>query len=180
MFTIAALSGPLQAEGLAGFYIGPFSLELGGRSDGPYFAIDARDSYPICRAIDDQNLLNLTVRTREKISDKEFKIVVKKITIEPYLFGRNNRRQHILKGKITNEALIKEVTVKYGEDTDGEERSLPGTFKIESEGKFSSVNVDQIMEISVIPDSQFDIPKDYNKNAYNDVVDVICEVDAGA
>ena len=179
LFAIACLTGPVYAD--LGFFLGPFSLELGGRGDTPAFAIDARDTYPICRAIDDQSLLNLIVRVREKVSDKEFKVTVKKITIEPYLFGRNNRRQHVLKGKITNEAVVKEVTVKYGEEADNVEgRALPGTFKIQSEGNISSVNVDQIMEISLVPDSHFDIPKDYNKDAYTDIVDVICEVDTHA
>ncbi|CRX37924.1 hypothetical protein [Estrella lausannensis] len=179
LLAIACLTGSSYAD--IGFYLGPFSLELGGRGDAPTFAIDARDTYPICRAIDEQNLLNLIVRVREKVSDKEFKITVKKITLEPYLFGRNNRRQHLLKGKITNEAVVKEVTVKYGEEADNAEgRALPGTFKIQNEGSISTVNVDQILEISILPDTHFDIPKDYDKDAYNDVVDVICEIDANA
>ena len=110
-------------------------------------------------------------------SIKEFKMVIKRITIEPYLFGMDNRHQPVLKGKIIEEKMIKEVTVKYGEESSESEKNLSGTFQIEkSKGDVSTLNVNRIQRIAVIEDSHFSIPKNYDKNSYNDVVNVICEV----
>ena len=165
-----------HADGL-GFFLGPFSLQFGGEVNGPTVFSDGMSSDPICRAIVTQKQLELIAEMKENISDKEFKMVIKRITIEPYLFGMDNRHQPVLKGKIIEEKMIKEVTVKYGEESSESEKNLSGTFQIEkSKGDVSTLNVNRIQRIAVIEDSHFSIPKNYDKNSYNDVVNVICEV----
>lgn len=164
------------ADGI-GVYLGPFSLEFGGSLNSPTVYSEGMNSDPICRAIVMQKQLELTVEMKENISDKEFKVVSKRITIEPYLFGMSNRHQPLLKGKIIEENIIKEVTVKYGDDWSESEKSLSGTFQIEKKkGDVTTLNINRIQRIVVIEHSHFSIPKDYDKNSYNDVVNVICEV----
>lgn len=165
-----------HADGI-GFNLGPFSLQFGGSSNGPTIYSERMNSDPICRAIVMQKQLELIAEMKENISDKEFKIVIKRITIEPYLYGMNNRHQPVLKGKIIEEKMIKEVTVKYGDESPENEKSLSGTFQIEKgKGDITTLNVNRIQRIAVIENSHFSIPKGYDKNSYNDVVNVICEV----
>lgn len=169
-------TGAVYADGL-GVSIGPLSLQL-GTPNIPMIRLDPRDSDPICRAIGGQRLLEMIVQIREKINDKEFKVITKAIKIEPYLFGIDKRHQFLLKGKVVDERMIKEVSVKFGADADADEKGLSGTFQIEKQkGNVISLNVDRIQEIRLIDSSHFDIPKDYDPNSYSDIVNVICEVD---
>lgn len=175
--TSLLIGSAAYADGF-GFNLGPFSLQFGGGSGGRVVTMADIQTDPICHAIARQKHLGLIVKGREKVSDKEFKIVIKKITIEPYLFGTNNRRQPVLKGKVIDEKMIKEITIKYGEGEDIDENgSMSGTFQIEQKkGDISRLKVDQIEQIFIIEDSHFDVPKGYDKNSYNDVVNVICEL----
>lgn len=173
------VAGPAHALGF-GFDLGPFSLQLGGwPSGGPVITQADIGADPICRAIMQHKLLHITVQGKEKVSDTEVKIVTKQITIEPYLFGTNNRHQPVIKGKVVEEKMIKEVTIKFGDENAANlsEGTLTGVFEPEkATGDGTSLNLDRIQQILVIEDSHFDAPAGYNPDAYSDIVNVICEI----
>lgn len=179
LFASTLLVGTAYADGF-GFSLGPFSLQFGGPS-GRVVTTSEMASDPICSAISQHKDLEIIVEGREKVSNKEAKIVTKKITIEPYLFGTNNRRQPVLKGKVISEKMLREVTIKYGEeekDNAMDNQPLSGVFQTkQKKGDVSTLNIDKIQRINIVEDSHFDTPKDYDKNSYNDVVNVICELD---
>lgn len=181
LFGITFFYASLSAQGL-GFNIGPFSMQF--NLDGSYYANDHRDvlDSPICYAIENHKKLDMIVESHEKVSSKEFRIVTKKLIVAPYAFGITQDGKPVLNGSVTNEKLIKEVTIKYGddqidiaaEDSAGKEDRgfFSGWFKSE---KSENIDIRKISNLFVINDSRFDMPRDY-KSIKGDKVRVICEV----
>lgn len=147
------LTGPLSAFS---FNLGPFDLSFNGGHGGSY-------SEQICNAIHDQRQLVVTVEGREIVSDREQKIVTRTLLIEPYAYGVDAKGNPILRGNVVRDDLVKEMTVKYGEEqfekTDMENNqenqdSSSGLFRTGKE----DLDIRKITEIRVVEDSHFDAP----------------------
>lgn len=186
---IAAFSlfaGSLQA---LGFGVGPFDLNFAAGWDT---SDDDRFGYvsdPICSAIENQKKIEVIVKFVDQKSDNELKIIKKRLTVEPYAFGFNNDHQPILQGNVVSEKMVKEVTIKYGDEEVrksrvGKEKKngfFSGMFKSKKNdyGNYGSVNIQRIGEIRILEDSHFDVPKDFEKNFAdedNEMTEVVCKV----
>jgi hypothetical protein len=92
----------------------------------------------------------------------------------------------VLRGNIVNEKLIKEVSIKYGEDKfgDGEDANdwsdrkedgfFSGWFKSDK-SQNTDIDIQKISNLYVINDSHFDAPKNY-KGLKDDNIHVICQL----
>lgn len=172
-----------------GLQLGPFDLELGRyRSDPPQsqrVAAVAVSYDPICTAIARRQQLEMTVEWREKISDTEYKVTVKRVTVEPYLFGKKKDGQLILRGNVVAERLQKEVSLKYGDGYDqrwdtghfvpNDESAYTGTYSSKDGKGVNTMGFERISEIRVL-DQGFEPPKDFNDVFRDDVAVVICTV----
>ncbi len=166
------LSSTISAQEF-GFNIGPFSLLFNA---GHRAYLDA----PICYAISNQKRLEIIVENKEKTSEKEIKITVKMLIIEPYAFGVTGEEKPVLQGNVVEEKLVKEVSVKYGEERFkdayqelGEKEGIfSGWFKT---SKNQTIDVRKITNLDVIEDSHFDIPKNY-KGPKREEMHVICQL----
>lgn len=147
------LTGPLSAFS---FNLGPFDLSFNGGHGDTY-------SEQICNAIHDQRQLVVTVEGREIVNDKEQKIVIRTLLIDPYAYGIDAKGYPILRGNVVKDDLVKEVTVKYGEeqfeemdikDNQEDQNSSSGLF---STGK-EDLDIRKVTEIRVVEDSHFDAP----------------------
>lgn len=174
------LTSSIQAQDF-GFNLGPFSMQFNVGSS--YYAKDHMDilDAPICNAISNQKQLDVIVESKEKINSKEVRMTTKRLTIEPYAFGVTLDGKPVLNGNIISEKLIKEVTVKFGEEMDGDngnwsndkkEGFFSGWFKTE---KNKTIDLEKISNLYVINNSHFDAPKDYK--GLNDAnIRVICQL----
>ncbi len=146
-----------------GIDLGPFSIQLFPNDAGIPVRVETI-SDPICYAIETQRQLEMTVEMKEDISNKEFKFITKKIIVEPYLFGFGNQGQPVLQGNITSEKLIKEVTVKYGEDEknikNNQENFYTGQYMSQKEKKkVTMINLSKVADLHVLRDTHFVAPK---------------------
>lgn len=84
--------------------------------DGTSYANDHKDilDYPLC--ISKLKQVDMVVEAEEKLSAKETRFTIKRLLVEPYVYGVTKQGQPVLRSNIIKEKLIKEVTVKYGED----------------------------------------------------------------
>ena len=175
------LGSSVYADGF-GIGIGPFNLQFNaGESYTPFSTYTTVLDNPICDAISHQNQLEIIIEASDKVSAKEIKVVTKKLILEPYAFGITRDGKPVLRGNVFDEHLIKEVTVRYGEDQ-FEEKTISSEEK--NNGYFSgwfksdkSKNIDlrKVSNIRVLRDSHFDAPRNY-KGLHDDNVKVICEL----
>jgi hypothetical protein len=115
LLSMSLVAGSVYGDGF-GFSLGPFSL-LFGAFDGDYLVAHRHVlDNPICYSIMHRKKLEIIVEGAEVINSKEKKLVTKEVTVEPYAFGINEESKLFLKGKVVEEKLLKEVTVKYGEE----------------------------------------------------------------
>lgn len=178
MLGMMLMAGTAFADGF-GFNIGPFDMQFGvrtGSSDGSY-VVERRTALdnPICAAISSQQQLGFTVEGKEIISTKEIKIVTKHLIVEPYAFGVTQDGKPILRGNVVNEKLIKEVSVKYGEerfDDSNREKGYSGWFKSSDK---KNIDVENISDVQVIANSHFDAPKNY-EGIKEENIKVICQI----
>lgn len=161
-----------------GFNLGPFNLlfNLGG----PVEHANTLDN-PVCFAIKNRNLLEIFVEGSEKISTKEIKIISKILVVEPYAFGVTKDGKPTLRGNVIKEKLVKEVSVKYGEDqfneysisSDKKDNGyFSGWFKSD---KAQNIDIRKVSDVRIIEDSHFDAPKDYKKSTDANIR-IICEL----
>jgi len=171
----------------AGIYLGPFSLEFGVNDYGPgrdrdyeTFQRSTLDT-PICTAISNLKQLAITVEVADTVSKTEKKITTKSFVVEPYAYGTTMSGKPVLRGNVVSEKVIKEETLKYGDEHFDDSKS---TAKKEDNsyffGMFSSskdVNIDirRVIDIQVINDSHFDAPKNY-KGIEDKDVQINCQV----
>lgn len=179
------VSASVQGLGF-GVKLGPFELELGGgiASNRKVILED-----PICYAIRTRKLLELIMEW-EETNRNETIIITKKVTIEPYLFGRTKDGQPIIRGNVVADTVIKEITVKYPDDErdfhdedsneEKEEGFFSGLFRSSKKGQTKSdldtLNVQKIVSVNVIEQSNFNPPKDFKGIFEDDVAEVICSV----
>lgn len=85
----------------------------------------------------------------------------------------------ILRGNVVQEKLIREVTVKYGDerfdepfDKSDDQTIFSGVFSSE---KVKNLDISRVMQVQVIPDSHFAIPKNY-QGIEDENIHVICEL----
>ncbi len=167
-------NGSLQAMEIT---VGPFDFQFNaGFNDRGAMTND-----PICRAISQQKKLEFIIISKEKVNDKEIKITTKQVTVEPYAFGFTKDGKPVLRGSITNEKLVKEVTVKMGEDQTGTQIKdggvLSGTFRSnKSKENVETIDTTMIRDIKVVEDSRFDVPKNLKTLFKNDITEVVCQV----
>lgn len=177
--SILVVSGS-YADGF-GFNIGPFDLHF--NVDGPYRSETLRGTLndPICSAIVHRNRLEIIVEGAEKINSKELKVVTKKLIVEPHAFGVTQEGVPILHGDVINEKLVKEVTIRYGEDQFDEMSNPPdqkrrgylsGFFKSD---KNHTIDIRKVSDLQILTDSHFDAPRNY-KGVKEENVRVICEL----
>lgn len=183
----ALLAGSLYGDGF-GFNIGPFDLQFGVGSDGYYESgyegIYNQGRYvqrnavldnPICDAISHQQQLGFTVEGREVVNTKEVKIITKHLIVEPYAFGVTRDGKPVLRGKVIDEKLVKEVSVKFGEerfDEPKKDSAMSGWFH--SSDKVN-IDIQNIRDIQIISGSHFDAPKDF-EGIRDDNIRVICQL----
>lgn len=169
-----------QADGF-GFGIGPFSIFFNGSDRDYYISNRMVLDDPICHAIENQERLELIVEGAENVSSKERKIVTKRLIVEPYVFGITREGKPVLRGNIVEDKLVKEVTVKFGEDKfDETQVSSEGKSKGFFSGLFSSdksenIDIRKVSSVQVLRNSHFDVPKNY-KLLQEEGVRVICQV----
>lgn len=173
-------AGSLVAQDF-NFSLGPFSMQF--NVDGSYYAHDHKDilDSPLCYAISNQKQLDLVVESKEKIDSKEMKFVTKRLVIEPYAFGMTRDGKPVVQGNVVKETLLKEVTVKFGEEQKEDASSWSG----KKEGGFFSglfksnhtqtIEIQKISNLYVISDSHFDLPKNY-EGFKDDTIQVICQI----
>jgi hypothetical protein len=184
-FVLASLMlvGTVYGDGF-GVGVGPFSLQFG--SSAPSYLISNRNSLdnPICYAISHQKRLEIIVEGAENVSTKEKRIISKRLVVEPYAFGVNKDDQPILRGNVVEEKLLKEVSVKYGDDQFDETSVAPedsggGFFSgLFSSSKVKNLDIRKVVQVHVIDDSRFEIPKGYKPVDDKDIR-VICELKTG-
>ena len=144
----------------------------------------------VCYAIKNQKRMEMTVETQDIVNKKEMKIVIKKLIIEPYAFGMTSDGKPVFYGKVAQEKLDREATVKYGEDkyddqavssSEKKEKVTSGWFGAESKSawfnheKNNDIDMRNIKGIKVIEDSHFDAPKDYPGYSQTNV-QIICQL----
>lgn len=171
------------------FHLGPFDLQFGLNWPDYESAYPAEGSFlnePICYAITNQKQLSVIVRGKEQVGENGWKTVEKAITIEPYVFGLNKSGNPILRGSIVKEKMIREVTVKYGDEPS---EALPevkkerektgffsGLFKRKQENKVETINIQGFSNIQVIEDSHVNVPENVGDIFRGDIVRVICQM----
>lgn len=94
--------------------VGPAQLSLQGPPGPANFQRNFFDR-KICYAIENHARLELFIGSKDETSDKETKVTVKKITIDPYLFGIDPEGRPVLQGNVINSEVIKEVTITYSD-----------------------------------------------------------------
>lgn len=161
-----------------GINLGPFSLQLGGY--GGDFIVSHRNivDQPICFAIDNHKRLVISIEGVEIVSSKEKKIISKQILVEPYAFGVTRDGKPVLNGNIVEEKLIREVSVKFGEDRFDEpnrKSNENGNFTGVISSDKKNIDISKVVQIDVVDDSHFDAPKDY-KGVNDDNIRVICQL----
>lgn len=209
----------LTTGGLEGFGInfGPFDLQFGSAYNGygsgytrEYRTYTETPNHaalldtPICRAIEQQKKLEFIVEAKEKVNAKETKITTKRVIVEPYAFGFTKEKQPVLRGIVTSEQLIREITIKQGDDqpsdsqqkayaTDNEDDEITVEIKDKKEeqdksffsGLFrshkskddvESLNLSKVGNMRVLEDSHFDAPKDLASIFKDDIAQVVCQV----
>ncbi len=188
-------TGALAAQGFD-FGAGPFSLQFGygdgngngdGNGGGYIMQQDTRADRldnPICMAISHQQRLAITVVSKEIVSTKEKKVVIKKLIIEPYAFGTTQDGKPVLKGNVVEDKTVKEVSVTYGEDKFNKQDESKGNTPQKKgffSGMFSSnsgsnIDISKIGELEIVENSHFDVPKDFKGFQPDDKVQIICEL----
>lgn len=180
MLASALLAGSVYGDGF-GFNVGPFNMQFytGG---GEYVAISRSvlDS-PVCRAISNQKRLEIIIEVAENVSTKEKKIVTEKLIVEPYAFGITKDGKPVLRGNVVEEKLVREVSLKYGDDQFDEtsvsaKQKDKGFFSgLFSSDKSKNIDIRKVVAVKVIEDSHFDAPKDY-KGITDDSIQVLCQL----
>lgn len=172
------VAGSAYADGF-GFDLGLFNMHFGASQ--PEYMSSNRNvlENPICQAISNQEQIEFTVRGVENINAKERKMITKTIIVEPYAFGVTNDGKPVLRGKVVSEKLVREVTVKFGEDK-FDDKADASKDKGYFTGKFSSdtkknIDISRVSDIHIVDNSHFDAPKDY-KALKDDNVRVICQL----
>lgn len=180
LLTMLMLGSTAAIDGIV-FDLGPFNLQFGGYSKAYRVAHRNALDGPICFAIQHRNQLEITLEIVETVSSKEQKIITKNLVIEPYAFGVSEDDKPILQGNVVKEELVKEVTLKYGEDQFEVEKSSSksewkGSFSgIFSSSKTKDLDISKILHISLIPDVHFEAPKDF-KGMDSKKMDIICQL----
>lgn len=214
LLTSLLLANSAYAADAAGFNVGSFNMEFnpvgheyqinnGGKWENHYIPNSrAFLENPICYAIANLKRLEIVIDLNEYISPKELKITIKKLTVEPYAFGLAKDGSLALQGKITAEKMLKEISIKYGEDK-FHELIVPSAQKNKSngvqneteddsedysplydtgyyKGKFISdkdtdIDIRRIRWVQVIENSHFEVPKDF-KQVIDDSMQVICQL----
>jgi hypothetical protein len=144
---------------------------------------------PICHAIENQKQIEVSMAVREEIGAKESKITFKKVIINPYQLGINQQGQPVLQGDIVDTKIIKEISIKYGDEKyknddskrrgrySGQLRSFSKNQK--NNGNEKGIDINSVRIVNVIEDSHFDIPKDIDKqlDTKNDEgIQIVCRV----
>lgn len=109
----------------------------------------------------------------EKSGDE--KIITKKITVEPYLYGLDASGRPIIKGNIVSENVLKEVSIKYGEKkngngANGKDKSVFSAIFRSTGNGVATMNLDRVAEIRMIEQSHFNPPENYAEIFKGDVV----------
>lgn len=152
-----------------------FNLDIS--TEGSYYGASAKDFFdsPICYAIKNQKQIELLIDTKEKSNKREMKITTKKIVIDPYLLGVTKEGKIAVRGNVASEKMIKEVSIKFGEDKLDDNAWGPRGDGFLSGKLNDNVIVDKIVNVYVLQDSHFDIPRSY-KSQKDKVAQVICEI----
>lgn len=164
-----------------GLGVGPFSIQFNASDDDDIRIHRTELDSPICDAISNLKQIEMTVEGSQIVSTKEKKIITERVLLEPYAFGITRDGKPVLRGKVIDEKLIKEVSVKFDEDkfdpdSVASKQNGKGFFSgIFNSDKNKNINIRKISDIQVLRESHFDVPKDY-KGLNDDDVQVICQI----
>jgi len=127
----------------------------------------------ICRAIQIQSRLEVFIGSKEESSPTETKVTIKRVVIEPYLFGIGQRGQPILQGNVISSEVIKEVNIKYSDVKYKNEEMQRGPGPQGRRGNQpppppeqkneGGVNFADVTSIRVLETEKFNVPKDIDK-----------------
>lgn len=145
---------------------------------------------PVCNAIKHQKRMEMLVENQEILNKREMRIVTNKYVVEPYAFGMTNDGKPVFYGKVIEEKLEKDMTVKFGIDkfddktvassSEKKQKITSGWFGTEKKGWFGKdknvdIDIRNIKGVKVIENSHFDAPKEYlGFNQPN--VQVLCQL----
>lgn len=169
------LIGALHGADL-GLNLGPFSLQL-NVGPRPYVERQSVIDDPICYAISSKQQLKVQFLAEEDLGKGEWKTTLKEVTIDPYVFGYDKNNQPVLRGKVTKEEVLKEVTVKDYRPSNDDNKSYSGFFSwFKTTGKTNSINVRGIKNIQVLDNQFFNPPKELDSSYFNDLETIKCKL----
>lgn len=180
---LIAIASPMSLQGLS-IGLGPFSVQLlpdAGIVPSDVYFVDR----PICYAISAHKQLEILVENKETTEKNEQKVEVKKIIVDPYVFGMGKKGLPILQGNVVEEKMVKEITIKYGEDVDieAENKEWKSKQKIgffsghffSQKNKTTSINFQKVIDFRVLENSHFEVPEKL-ETSNEEIVRVICQV----
>ena len=130
----------------------------------------------LCQAISNQNQIEIVVEKREIVNSKELRVEVKKVVVEPYGLAVTQNGQPVVRGNIVSDKMIKEVTVKFGDDRFDTSKKDKDVNTSSSWFSSSNKNLDISRVRAINPtNTRFDAPKDY-KGFEDNSLNVICEI----
>jgi hypothetical protein len=178
------LAGSLHSDGV-GLEIGPFNLNIGIDDDEDGRLAPNRPflGNPICQAIAVQSRVTLILEAKEVTNSREMHVLTKRVIIEPYAFGFSGNGTPLLKGNVIEEKTVEEVTIKVDEDRfravnqDNQKKKglFADWFKSETTG-INTLDLSNIKNIQIVPNSHFEVPKDYKGFKDDEDVRLICEL----
>ena len=138
---------------------GPFSLELTGATKSVNDRRALLDD-PINYAIASKQRLGLTVELDEKWAKGD--AAVKRIIVEPYVFGLDRKGQPVLRGNIVGEEMVTETTNPNGS-------TLKGMIVYLKKPGVNSINLKSIKKVEVIRGDFFNPPATIDASYQNDL-----------
>jgi hypothetical protein len=141
--------------------------------------IDYED--PICYAISRQKRLEIVTEDEQSPSENQLVFTVTRTVVEPYAYGLNPMGQPILYGNIIEDEMMKEVTVKFGEKYNennkrqGRKGFFSRFFRSSDKNSNDDNNFVRVNDVRVL-NSKFDIPEKLDDKFKKDFKHVICSV----
>lgn len=174
LFVLTSLFATSQVLTAIGIQVGPFSLNL---TDTQIVSRAPLLDTPICYAIQNHKQLEMIVESDEQISNQETKRTIKRLRIEPFVFGVTKEGIPQIKGNVVQESLVQEVTIKYGEDEKESVGIDSGNQSSTSDNKNSNLmNFSRIHDLYVIHHSNVKAPDNLMELLKDRQIQIICHI----
>lgn len=160
-----------------GLDLGPFEFELKSRptvTKPRYFDL-------LCRAIQMHKQIEIVLEWQEWENSNERKTITKQLILEPYLIGKTNDGRPLLRGNIVSEKLLKETSVKYGDQSTADQHTeyrVSGKFQSKNPQKegISTLDIQQISHFAVLENTYFELPNGIEQIFPKGDIEVICSI----